>query len=102
MPNPKGNEATLTKYQPKWRSGATQTIRVPIALADQILDYAHQIDQGKTETAPPATLNTESLSQVISWLEEIEQTPRNNFSKQKKELVRKVIDELKSLSQVND
>ena len=44
MANPKGNEATLTKFQPKWRSGKTQTIRVPIAIADLVLEAAQEID----------------------------------------------------------
>lgn len=96
MPNYKGNEATLTKYKPKWRSGNTQTIRVPIALADQILDYAHQLDEGMIR------INTNSLVTVISLLEAVEQTPRNNFSREKKALVRQAIEQLKSLSQVNN
>ena len=33
--------------KPKWRSGETRTIRVPIALADQVLEIAHRIDEGK-------------------------------------------------------
>lgn len=102
MPNYKGNEATLTKYRPKWRSGNTQTIRVPIALANQILDYAHRVDEGIDNSNLPAYQNTQSLTQVIEWLEDVEQTPRNNFSKQKRELVQKAIENLKSLLQVND
>lgn len=102
MPNYKGNEATLTKYRPKWRSGETQTIRVPVALAEQILSYAHQIDEGVTVSNRPVDLNIQSLTQVIEWLEDVEKTPRNNFSRQKRELVQKAIETLKSLSQVND
>jgi hypothetical protein len=45
MPNPKGNEASLKKFKPKWYNGTTQTIRVPIALAAEILDYAHKLDE---------------------------------------------------------
>ena len=44
MANPKGNEATLVKYQPKWRSGKTRTIRVPIAISDLVLEAAREID----------------------------------------------------------
>lgn len=32
--------------KPKWKSGATQTIRVPQVLAKQLLDYAHRLDRG--------------------------------------------------------
>lgn len=102
MPNYKGNEATLTKYRPKWKSGETQTIRVPVALAKQVLSYAHQIDEEVTVPSQSVDLNIKSLSQVIEWLEEVEKTPRNNFSKQKRELVQRAILTLKSLSQVND
>lgn len=102
MPNYKGNEATLTKYKPKWKSGDTQTIRVPIALASQILDYAHRIDEGIDNSNLLVDRNIQSLTQVIEWLEDVEKTPRNNFSKQKRELVQKAIANLKSLTQVND
>lgn len=101
MPNPRGNEATLKKYQPKWRTGATQTIRVPIALTDQILKFAHELDQGEVTSNQESSIDSNHLLQVIEWLEDVENTPRNNFSKNKKEIVRKAIDELKSLLQVN-
>lgn len=102
MPNYKGNEATLTKYKPKWKSGETRTIRVPVALAEQILNYAHQIDEGVTVSNQSMNLNIESVTQVIEWLEDVGKTPRNNFSKQKRELVQRAIITLKSLSQVNN
>lgn len=41
---PRGNLATLKHYKPKWKSGATQTIRVPIALTERLLDIARQLD----------------------------------------------------------
>ncbi len=44
MANPKGNLESLRPYESKWRSGKTQTIRVPIALAEQILVLARQLD----------------------------------------------------------
>jgi hypothetical protein len=44
MANPTGNIQTLKPYESKWRSGKTQTIRVPIALAEQILTLARQLD----------------------------------------------------------
>lgn len=95
MPNPRGNVATLRKYQPKWQSGATQTIRVPIALTDRIFDYARKLDQGGEEAQPK--IEIQSLSQVIDKLEAVLDTPRNNFTKDKKALLKSAIDELKSL-----
>lgn len=47
MTNPKGNPATLKPYRPKWRSGKTQVIRVPIALADEVLRLAQQLDRSE-------------------------------------------------------
>jgi len=48
MPNPKGNPETLKSFKPKWRSGKTRTIRVPIAITDKVLEAARLIDQGKS------------------------------------------------------
>jgi hypothetical protein len=108
MPNPRGNVATLKKYQPKWRSGATQTIRVPIALTEKIFDYARKLDQGEEVQPDQSNSNaqlprnifhydSQSLLQVIEKLNTILDTPRNNFSRDKKALLQSAIDELKSL-----
>ncbi len=35
---------TKTSYQPKWKHGETQTIRVPIALKKDILKIAEALD----------------------------------------------------------
>ncbi|MDF5706540.1 MAG: hypothetical protein PUP90_02370 [Nostoc sp. S4] len=35
-----------TSFPPAWNHGKTQTIRVPIVLAQQILEYAYAIDSG--------------------------------------------------------
>ena len=43
MLNPGQNS---TSWQSTWNHGKTQTIRVPIALASQILSYAKALDQG--------------------------------------------------------
>ncbi len=60
MANPKGNEASLVKYKPKWRSGKTRTIRVPIAISDLVLEAAREIDVN----------GNQSLLQVINQLKE--------------------------------
>lgn len=49
MSNPKGNESSLKKFKPKWKNGTTHTIRVPIALTEQILEYAHKLDESPTQ-----------------------------------------------------
>lgn len=34
--------------KPKWKSGETTTIRVPVALADRIIGIARKLDDGKS------------------------------------------------------
>ena len=51
--NPK--RENLKSYKPKWKSGKTQTIRVPIAISDLVLEAAKEID----------TNGNKSLLQVI-------------------------------------
>ena len=48
MANPKGNEASLkdSRFKAAWRSGTTRTIRVPVVLAEDVLEYAHRLDDG--------------------------------------------------------
>lgn len=43
---PKGGYREGSGRKFKWKSGKTKTIRVPEALADEILDYARKLDQG--------------------------------------------------------
>lgn len=60
MPNYKGNESSLVKYKPKWRSGKTQTFRFPIAIADNLNEAARELDNN----------GNISLLQVIKDLQE--------------------------------
>jgi septal ring factor EnvC (AmiA/AmiB activator) len=48
MPNPKGHQDSIkdSRFKAAWQSGATRTIRVPIALAKVTLEYARQLDRG--------------------------------------------------------
>ena len=46
MANPNPQLSNLSSYKPKWKSGKTKTIRVPEAIAEQILSIAHVIDEG--------------------------------------------------------
>ncbi len=34
--------------KPKWKSGQTRTIRVPVVLAEQLLEIAHRLDSGES------------------------------------------------------
>lgn len=113
MSNPKGNPATLKHYTPKWKSGETRTIRVPVVLADQVLEYAHKLDNnsltqvnddGHNGSDSKLAANQEkTLIQVIKALEEVSRTPNTaKFTKKlKHKLERKAIAPLKALTQVN-
>lgn len=108
MANPKGNESSLKKFKPKWRSGETQTIRVPIILAKQILNYAHKLDESPSQVDVTdekaafaiATQNVAlTLTQVIDVLEKIADTKK--FTQQQKDRLRyEGIQQLETLKQV--
>ena len=46
---PRGGKREGSGPKPTWKSGKTKTIRVPEALADQILDIARRLDEGRLE-----------------------------------------------------
>ena len=71
MANPKGNPQTLKPYRPTWRSGKTQTIRVPIAIADLVLEAARKIDQDMPNT------DTSVKKEFKAIFEEIINLPSN-------------------------
>lgn len=101
MSNPKGNEATLKKFKPKWYNGTTQTIRVPIALADQVLEYAHKLDESPSQVNEISINLKETLTQVIQLLEIISISDR--FTKRLRERLKaEAIAPLKALTQVNE
>lgn len=44
---PRSSDGSLDHLlKPKWKSGQTRTIRVPVVLAEQLLDIAHHLDSG--------------------------------------------------------
>ena len=46
---PRGGYREGAGSKPKWKHGKTKVIRVPEVLADRVLEYARQLDQGKLE-----------------------------------------------------
>jgi hypothetical protein len=42
----KGGKREGSGAKPKWKHGKTTVIRVPIAIADEILDFARKLDSG--------------------------------------------------------
>ncbi|MEM9391699.1 MAG: hypothetical protein AAGA02_14570 [Bacteroidota bacterium] len=43
---PRGGRREGAGGRHKWKHGETKTIRVPIELADEILEFAHKLDDG--------------------------------------------------------
>ena len=66
MRNPNPNISGLKPYKPTWKHGKTKTIRVPIALADQILEYGYQLDGSKVPPANNAIASPDNLSDRIA------------------------------------
>lgn len=69
---PRGGKRKGSGRKSTWRSGCkfedTKLIRVPKAIADEVLKLAHKLDAGES-----LDLATKSPKQ-LSWLEEAEQT----------------------------
>ena len=62
---PRGGARQNSGPDPKWRHGKTQTIRVPIALADQILAMAKKLDEGQPLKIAPRTVDYEALGMDV-------------------------------------
>ncbi len=45
---PRGGKREGSGAKPKWKHGKTTVIRVPESLADEILEYAKRLDEGKS------------------------------------------------------
>ncbi|MBW4600919.1 MAG: hypothetical protein KME29_15310 [Calothrix sp. FI2-JRJ7] len=54
----------------KWQSGETRTIRVPIAIADMVLEIAQGLDKG-TLTFDKGILKQNSQSKVVRFTQEL-------------------------------
>jgi hypothetical protein len=80
MPNPKGHEDSIkdSRFKAAWQSGPTRTIRVPIALAEVILEYARQLDQG----IEPRDTRIQSDSPTHSKVDNIVSEPRDTAQMQ--------------------
>ena len=53
-----------------WKSGPTKTIRVPEALADDVLELARQLDQGESIDSDTES-NGDGEERVIEFLDEL-------------------------------
>ena len=60
MPNdykPQYNTANLTPFKQVWNDKTTKTIRVPVALAEAVLEYARTLDNGEAINPSPDNLS---------------------------------------------
>jgi len=70
MANPKGTVENLQSYAPQWNFGKTKTIRVPVALAPQVLEFAHALDNGESLTQVNKQERSPQLDEAIALLTE--------------------------------
>ena len=61
MSNSNSKLDNLTPFKPKWKSGKTKLYRLPEAIAPQVLEYAHKIDEGVTVTS-------DVKAKIFNWL----------------------------------
>lgn len=107
MPNPKGNIATLRSYKSPWNHKQTRTIRVPIVLAEQILDYAREIDANLKISDSNVTVFTDDKKLLINDVESaikdinemIESAPNSTLTKARRLKLSKVLEMLNLLTE---
>ncbi|NJK75719.1 MAG: hypothetical protein HC786_09785 [Richelia sp. CSU_2_1] len=56
--------ANLKHFEGKWKHGVTKSIRVPVALADEILAIAHKLDKGVS----PVSSDTPDVADLLNQL----------------------------------
>ncbi len=64
-----------TSFSAAWNHGKTQTIRVPIALSEQIMEYARAIDAGMT-TSQGEILK--AIDGYIAWRQQNYRSTQNS------------------------
>lgn len=101
MANLKGNEAALreTRYKAAWRSGSTRTIRVPVVLAEAVLEYAHQLDSGVQQHD---TMNNSSFDLKESSTQSIDTSDSSDKVKQLKDEIERLQNKLGNLLKQNE
>jgi hypothetical protein len=69
MGSGRGGSRLGAGLKPTWKHGKTQTVRVPIALADQLLEIARKLDSSEVSDSDTES-NTIDVSAAIALLEE--------------------------------
>ena len=60
-----GRRKTTWNSGSQWKSGATKTIRIPIALSTEIMEYARRLDEGVGVSQGNKILD--AIDSYISW-----------------------------------
>lgn len=85
--------ANLTPgFKPKWKDTNTKLIRIPVALEKQVLDYAHQLDDGVTPSSDSIVTN-DSREELMKLMAKINNTEKGYKSNSASQLIK----DLKSL-----
>ncbi|MEH2000584.1 MAG: hypothetical protein V7L00_17865 [Nostoc sp.] len=92
-----------TSFPPGWNHGKTQTIRVPIALADQILDYARTLDSTFTANTPetiPELLQGDFLQIIDRYINWRTRNYRSTKKSKKPDITARTWDELRKFQKL--
>ena len=66
---PRGGARPNSGPPPSWKYGRTTTIRVPRALASQIIQLARQLDEGKIENDTGSNIEYDTRSEIAEAVE---------------------------------
>lgn len=78
-------------FKPKWNDTNTKLIRIPVALEKQVLDYAHQLDDGVTH--PPHSIVISDLQeQLMKLMEKINDKEKGYKSNSASQLIKDLKD----------
>ena len=82
--NPKSLANLKRGFKPKWNDTNTKLIRIPVALEKQVLDYAHQLDDGVTPPPQSGVTNDfeEKVFNIMAKVKDKEKGYKSNSASQ--------------------
>ncbi|NEP35075.1 MULTISPECIES: hypothetical protein [unclassified Moorena] len=70
---PRGGYRENSGRKPKWNLGQTKAVRIPVVIADTILEVAKRLDDG--ESIESVIIPKSETTQLSQWTEEIGASP---------------------------